>query len=82
MNPAEPLSHRRIYLPIRERLLLHWPDVMFTYIKELKVLVSCDAFGAHYASDASCSAKKKTRTAITKLLFITLSTSWLRLLPM
>ncbi len=33
-------------------LLLHWPDVMFTYIKELKVLVSCDAFGAHFASDA------------------------------
>jgi flavorubredoxin len=32
-------------------LLLHWPDVMFTYIEELKVLVSCDAFGAHYASD-------------------------------
>jgi NADH oxidase (H2O-forming) len=32
-------------------LLLHWPDVMFTYIQELKVLVSCDAFGCHYASD-------------------------------
>lgn len=32
-------------------LMLHWPDVMFTYIKELKTLVSCDAFGAHYAFD-------------------------------
>lgn len=30
---------------------LHWPDTMFTYIKEDKILVTCDAFGAHYASD-------------------------------
>lgn len=39
-------------------LMLHWPDVMFTYIKELKVLVSCDAFGAHYASDAILLSKE------------------------
>ncbi len=32
-------------------LLLHWPDVMFTYIEEKKALVSCDAFGCHYAFD-------------------------------
>ncbi|MDR0854468.1 MAG: FprA family A-type flavoprotein [Clostridiales Family XIII bacterium] len=28
---------------------LHWPDTMFTYIPEEKVLVTCDAFGAHYS---------------------------------
>jgi flavorubredoxin len=28
---------------------LHWPDTMFTYIEEEKALVTCDAFGAHYA---------------------------------
>jgi flavorubredoxin len=39
-------------------LMLHWPDVMFTYIKELKVLVSCDAFGAHYARDAILLSKE------------------------
>lgn len=27
---------------------LHWPDSMFTYIEEDKVLFSCDMFGAHY----------------------------------
>ena len=27
---------------------LHWPDSMFTYLKEDKVLFSCDPFGAHY----------------------------------
>ncbi|MDR3364004.1 MAG: FprA family A-type flavoprotein [Clostridiales Family XIII bacterium] len=28
---------------------LHWPDTMFTYIPEEKILVTCDAFGAHYS---------------------------------
>jgi flavorubredoxin len=27
---------------------LHWPDTMFTYLIEDKVLFSCDPFGAHY----------------------------------
>lgn len=27
---------------------LHWPDTMFTYIEEDKVLVTCDSFGSHY----------------------------------
>ena len=28
---------------------LHWPDTMFAYIPEEKILVSCDVFGAHYS---------------------------------
>lgn len=28
---------------------LHWPDAMFTYVEEDKVLFSCDSFGAHYS---------------------------------
>ena len=28
---------------------LHWPDGMYTYIEEDKILVSCDSFGAHYS---------------------------------
>lgn len=27
---------------------LHWPDTMFTYLKEYKVLFPCDFLGAHY----------------------------------
>ncbi|MBO8463980.1 MAG: FAD-dependent oxidoreductase [Firmicutes bacterium] len=27
---------------------LHWPDTMYTYIEEDKVLVTCDSFGSHY----------------------------------
>lgn len=30
---------------------LHWPDTMFTYLKEDKMLFTCDFFGAHYAFD-------------------------------
>ena len=30
---------------------LHWPDTMFTYLVEDKVLFTCDFFGAHYCSD-------------------------------
>ncbi|MFQ5956848.1 MAG: FprA family A-type flavoprotein [Candidatus Brocadiales bacterium] len=30
---------------------LHWPETMFTYCEEDKVLFSCDFFGAHVAAD-------------------------------
>ncbi|MFV0379924.1 MAG: FprA family A-type flavoprotein [Anaerorhabdus sp.] len=30
---------------------LHWPDAMYSYLNEDKILVSCDSFGAHYAFD-------------------------------
>jgi flavorubredoxin len=28
---------------------LHWPDTMFTYVKEEKVLFTCDFMGCHYS---------------------------------
>jgi len=31
--------------------LLHWPDSMYTYLQEDKILFTCDSFGAHYAFD-------------------------------
>jgi flavorubredoxin len=30
---------------------LHWPDTMFTYLVEDKILFTCDVFGAHYCSN-------------------------------
>ena len=30
---------------------LHWPDTMFTYLIEDKVLFTCDVFGAHFCSE-------------------------------
>ncbi len=31
---------------------LHWPDSMYTYLEEDKLLFTCDSFGAHYAHPA------------------------------
>lgn len=28
---------------------LHWPDTIFTYVPEIKTLVTCDCFGCHYS---------------------------------
>ena len=30
---------------------LHWPDTMYTYIEEDRVLVTCDSFGSHFAHE-------------------------------
>jgi flavorubredoxin len=30
---------------------LHWPDTMFTYVVEDKMLFPCDAFGSHYCDE-------------------------------
>ncbi|NLB18734.1 MAG: FAD-dependent oxidoreductase, partial [Syntrophomonadaceae bacterium] len=30
---------------------LHWPDSMYTYCPEDKVLFTCDSFGSHYSSE-------------------------------
>ena len=31
---------------------LHWPDSIYTYLQEDKVLFTCDLFGAHYCNEA------------------------------
>ncbi len=33
-----------------ETRMVHWPDSMFTYLKDQKILFSSDGFGQHYAS--------------------------------
>lgn len=30
---------------------LHWPDTMYSYIKEEKTLITCDSFGCHYCDE-------------------------------
>jgi NADH oxidase (H2O-forming) len=31
---------------------LHWPDSIYSYLKEEKVLFTCDSFGSHYCHEA------------------------------
>lgn len=40
---------------------LHWPDTMYTYIREDKLLLTCDSFGAHYATDDILVSKVSNR---------------------
>ncbi|MCU9808465.1 FprA family A-type flavoprotein [Paraclostridium sp. AKS46] len=37
--------------------LLHWPDTIYTYIKEDDVLVTCDSFGSHYSCEGVVNTK-------------------------
>ncbi len=30
---------------------LHWPDTMYTFIEEDRILLTCDSFGAHYGTE-------------------------------
>ena len=46
---GEELSLGKRTLTFLETRMLHWPDNMFTYVKEDKILFSSDAFGQHYA---------------------------------
>jgi flavorubredoxin len=43
------LSLGKKTLTFMETRMLHWPDSMFTYLKEDNILFSSDAFGQHFA---------------------------------
>jgi len=45
----QTLSLGKRTLTFMETRMLHWPDSMFTYVNEDKLLFSSDAFGQHYA---------------------------------
>lgn len=49
VEDGESLSLGRRSLTFIETRMLHWPDSMFTYIPDDKILFSSDAFGQHYA---------------------------------
>lgn len=50
VKTGEELSLGRKTLQFLEAYMLHWPDSMFTYLKEDALLLSNDGFGQHYAS--------------------------------
>lgn len=49
VESGEELSLGQKTLTFLETRMLHWPDSMFSYLKEDKILFSSDAFGQHYA---------------------------------
>ncbi len=50
VSPGEELCLGEKTLSFLETRMLHWPDSMFTYIKEDQILFSSDAFGEHLAT--------------------------------
>jgi flavorubredoxin len=49
VSEGEELKLGRRTLTFLETRMVHWPDSMFTYLKEDQVLFSSDGFGQHYA---------------------------------
>ncbi|MFC1811139.1 FprA family A-type flavoprotein [Thermodesulfobacteriota bacterium] len=49
VGTGDELSLGSRNLTFLETRMLHWPDSMFTYLKEDKILFSSDGFGQHYA---------------------------------
>jgi flavorubredoxin len=51
VKTGEDLSLGNMNVSFLETKMLHWPDSMFTYLKEDKLLFSQDGFGMHLATD-------------------------------
>ncbi len=49
-TPGKDISIGKRTLSFMETRMLHWPDSMFTYVKEDKLLFTSDAFGQHLAT--------------------------------
>ncbi len=49
VGTGDEISLGQRTLMFLETRMLHWPDSMFTYLKEDEILFSSDAFGQHYA---------------------------------
>ncbi len=49
VGTGEEISLGNKTLTFLETRMVHWPDSMFTYLKEDKILFSSDGFGQHYA---------------------------------
>ncbi|GAB6905700.1 FprA family A-type flavoprotein [Desulfosarcina cetonica] len=49
VKDGEELSLGKRTLAFIETRMIHWPDSMFTYLKEDHILFSSDGFGQHYA---------------------------------
>lgn len=50
VTPGEEISLGKKTLTFLETRMLHWPDSMFTYLKEDEILFTSDAFGEHLAT--------------------------------
>jgi flavorubredoxin len=77
VKDGETLSLGKRTLTFLETRMIHWPDSMFTYLNEDRILFSSDGFGQHYAgfekfddqADADLMAQAKKYYANILLLY-------------
>ena len=50
VKTGDTLNTGRHTIQFLETRMLHWPDSMFSYLREDKILISSDAFGQHWAT--------------------------------
>lgn len=50
VNDGDTLSLGNKTLKFISAPFLHWPDSMYTFIPEEKLLITCDSFGSHYCN--------------------------------
>ena len=48
---------------------LHWPDTMFTYLEEDKILFPCDGFGSHYCTEERFNDELKNKDEAFKAFY-------------
>ena len=51
IKSGEKLSLGKFTLKFIDTPMVHWPESMFTYLEEEKILFSMDAFGQHFATE-------------------------------
>ncbi|QAT41277.1 FAD-dependent oxidoreductase [Clostridium sp. JN-9] len=51
VNNGDTLSLGNKTLKFISAPMLHWPDTIYTYAEEDKLLFTCDSFGAHYCNE-------------------------------
>ena len=51
IKSGEKLSLGKLTLSFIDTPMVHWPESMFTYVEEEKILFSMDAFGQHFATE-------------------------------
>ncbi|CAL6073139.1 A-type_flavoprotein [Hexamita inflata] len=64
-TPLKLKTHTLVFVPVP---LLHWPDSMFTYCPESKILFSNDGFGQHIACSERFTDQFKSIDHIIKLM--------------
>ncbi len=62
VKTGESISLGKRTVSFLETPMVHWPESMFTYIPEEKILFSMDAFGQHYSSSLRFDYENKFET--------------------